>query len=184
MATKVFLDTEFTGLHQATSLISMALVAETGEEFYAEFTDFNTTEISDWIQQNVISHLQLTEHTNGLITDGQLTLCKGTKHEIKEHLKSWLAQFPAIEIWADVPAYDWVLFCELFGGAMHVPQNIFYAPFDIATLFRANGWIKPKSKYEQDVNRQQFADIQFIHQHHALHDARMVAACVKKLMPI
>jgi len=32
--TKVFLDTEFTGLHQGTSLISLALVAESGEEFY------------------------------------------------------------------------------------------------------------------------------------------------------
>ena len=35
----IFLDCEFTGLQQHTSLISLALVAESGEEFYAEFTD-------------------------------------------------------------------------------------------------------------------------------------------------
>lgn len=35
MAIKIFLDTEFTGLTQNTSLISIGLVAETGEEFYA-----------------------------------------------------------------------------------------------------------------------------------------------------
>ncbi len=32
---KIFLDTEFTGLTQNGSLISIAFVAETGEEFYA-----------------------------------------------------------------------------------------------------------------------------------------------------
>ena len=34
--TKIFFDTEFTGLHQKTTLISIGLIAETGETFYAE----------------------------------------------------------------------------------------------------------------------------------------------------
>ena len=33
MSTKIFLDTEFTGLHQKTTLISLGLVSECGETF-------------------------------------------------------------------------------------------------------------------------------------------------------
>jgi uncharacterized protein YprB with RNaseH-like and TPR domain len=36
--TKLFLDTEFTGLHQNTTLISIGLIADTGDTFYAELT--------------------------------------------------------------------------------------------------------------------------------------------------
>lgn len=42
---KIFLDTEFTGLHQNAALISLAMVAETGEEFYAEFNDYDESQI-------------------------------------------------------------------------------------------------------------------------------------------
>ncbi len=45
----IFLDTEFTGLTQSTQLISLALVADTGEEFYAEFTDYELEDASDWM---------------------------------------------------------------------------------------------------------------------------------------
>ena len=31
---KIFFDTEFTGLHKNTTLISIGLVSETGDEFY------------------------------------------------------------------------------------------------------------------------------------------------------
>jgi DNA polymerase III epsilon subunit-like protein len=33
--TKIFFDTEFTGLHQKTTLISIGLVSECGKTFYA-----------------------------------------------------------------------------------------------------------------------------------------------------
>lgn len=51
---KVFFDTEFTGLHQGTTLISIGLVAESGEEFYAEFNDYDASQINDWIDINVL----------------------------------------------------------------------------------------------------------------------------------
>ena len=36
---KIFLDCEFTQLNQYSKLISLALVSESGEEFYVELTD-------------------------------------------------------------------------------------------------------------------------------------------------
>ena len=57
---KVFFDTEFTGLHQNTTLISIGMVAEDGQaSFYAEFTDYDQSQIDDWLQSNVVDKLSL-----------------------------------------------------------------------------------------------------------------------------
>lgn len=58
---KLYFDTEFSGLHQKTTLISIGLVAETGESFYAELTDYDKTQIDDWLKENVIANLKLTD---------------------------------------------------------------------------------------------------------------------------
>ena len=37
---RIFFDTEFTGLHQNTTLISIGCIDENGRTFYAESTDY------------------------------------------------------------------------------------------------------------------------------------------------
>jgi DNA polymerase III epsilon subunit-like protein len=37
---KIFFDTEFTGLHKDTTLISIGLVSEDNRKFYAELIDY------------------------------------------------------------------------------------------------------------------------------------------------
>ena len=59
----IFLDTEFTGLTQSAQLISLALVADTGEEFYAEFTDYELVDASDWMWLFVNFHFKYKKHT-------------------------------------------------------------------------------------------------------------------------
>ena len=59
---KIFFDTEFTGLHQNTTLISIGLISECGKTFYAEFTDYDKSQIDDWLQENVINNLILEPH--------------------------------------------------------------------------------------------------------------------------
>jgi hypothetical protein len=111
---KIFLDTEFTGLHQKTTLISLAMVAESGEEFYAEFTDYDRSQMSDWLKENVLSKLWITNnHSFNRKQNGVYLI--GDSVTIKETLQKWLGQFEGVEVWADVLAYDWVLFCNLFG---------------------------------------------------------------------
>ncbi len=158
---KLFLDTEFTGLHQNTTLISIGIIAESGISFYAEFNDYDKSQVTPWIEQNVISHLNYA---------GQQP-----RAEIVEALKIWLAQFEVIEIWSDCLAYDWVLFCELFGGAMNLPKNIYYIPFDLCTLMLIVG-INP------DSNRETFAGVipSSIAKHHALYDASVIQKCYQK----
>lgn len=178
--TKIFLDTEFTGLHQKTTLISLAMVAESGEEFYAEFTDYDSSQLTDWLVEKVISKLWITNNQPyERVQNG--TYLNGDRATIKEALQKWLVQFEGIEMWADVLAYDWVLFCELFGGAFNIPGNIFYAPFDLATALRIKGHIKPTRQYTEDISRYEFAGTDTTMQHNALIDARTEMLCFKKI---
>ncbi|HLO54801.1 MAG TPA: 3'-5' exoribonuclease [Saprospiraceae bacterium] len=184
MMTRMFLDTEFTGLHQRTTLISLALYVDEGTYFYAEFNDYAERQLTPWIQENVISKLQINQ-TFSFVKDGERVTMKGNKSQIKKSLKIWLMQFGMIEIWADVLAYDWVLFCNLFGGAFKIPENIFYAPFDIATLFRSKDLIVPNGKYSGDISRFTYAGVRIDgKQHNALEDAMVCKICYEKLMGI
>ncbi len=183
--TIVFLDTEFTGLHQKTTLISLALVAESGEEFYAEFSDYDKSVSNEFLDKFVFSKLNtIVKPSEDFDGNEKLIFVKGNTEEILPLLSTWLNQFDLIEIWADVLAYDWVLFCELFGGAFNIPENIFYAPFDLATLFRMKGFINPSDKHNDDISRFEYAGASLDNQHHALADARVELICWQKLMAI
>lgn len=57
MKIELFMDSEFTGLHQHTTLISLGIVAATGQTFYAEFTDYDKDQVDDWLQKNVLDNL-------------------------------------------------------------------------------------------------------------------------------
>lgn len=61
---KIFFDTEFSGLHQGTTLISIAMVAEDGRELYCELNDYDKSQIDDWLQDNVIANLHNTNPIN------------------------------------------------------------------------------------------------------------------------
>jgi hypothetical protein len=175
--TKLFLDTEFTGLHQKTTLISIGLVAENGDSFYAELTDYDPHQIDNWLQENVLDNLVLTDRLdNTLVVSGHHVSFKGTQKELKDHLGRWLNQQGPVEIWSDCLAYDWVLFNEIFGHAFKIPKNVFYIPYDICTLFKAQG-INP------DISRAEFSELSNSTQHNALDDARVIKACYNKLVP-
>lgn len=180
--TKIFLDTEFTALEQNGQLISMGLVADSGESFYAEFTDFDEATLSDWHKVNVVTQLDFNKQVPFFRIQGNEYSVKGDTSIIKSKLQDFLKQFEFIEIWADVLAYDWVFFCELFGGALKLPDNVFYAPFDLSTFFRIKGLIEPKNKFEKDVSRFEFAGVRNTKQHNALLDAKVLLICWNKLM--
>ena len=186
---KIFFDTEFTGLHQNTTLVSLALVSETGEEFYAELTDYDKNQVDDWLVENVIAKLFLKD-TNQLRDLNKMHI-KGNKSEIKSALLIWLEQFgieknekkeiiPSLQIWADVPHYDWVLFCELFGGARSIPKQIHFKALDLSTLMLEKGLDinKPLMDF-MDKNEKLPDDYRL---HNALSDAQLGMKILQKLL--
>jgi hypothetical protein len=160
---RVFFDTEFTGLTQNTDLLSIGLIDEDGRTYYAEISDYNEDMVDDWIAKNVIANFT-GEH---IVTWDQMG----------DELVEWFKPYEKVEIWSDCLAYDWVLFCQVFGGAFDIPKNIYYIPFDICTLMKAKG-------VDPDVNREEFSGRLWGdgRKHNALHDAKVIKACYERLM--
>lgn len=169
---KIFFDTEFTGLHKNTSLISIGLIANDGSTFYAEFTDYDKNQVDKWIQENVIDNLTICDE----VSKPWRCSFKGNTYYIREKLNEWLSQFDIVEMWSDCLAYDWVLFNNIFGTAFDIPNNVYYIPFDICTLFKIVG-------VDPDINREEFAEMQG-NKHHALHDAKVIKKCYEKLISL
>ena len=174
--TKVFFDTEFTGLHQGTTLISIGLISDCGKTFYAELTDYDKNQINDWLQSNVINNLTLTSRENMQHTKGVAVTVKCDSDNLKGFLSDWLSQFEQVEIWSDCLSYDWVLFNQIFGHAFNIPSNVYYIPFDICTLFKLKG-------IDPDISREEFVcSASNSLKHNALWDARIIKMCYDKLM--
>lgn len=186
--TKIFFDTEFTGLHQKTTLISIGLISECGKTFYAEFNDFDKSQVDEWLQTNVINNLLMSEPSIGEneyyvasrfndnpigfdLYDSYSLQMRGDSAQIKESLSLWLNQFDSIEMWSDCLSFDWVLFCQIFGHAFNIPKNVFYIPFDICTLFKQKG-------IDPDISREEFTGMKDGQQkHNALWDAKVIRKC-------
>jgi hypothetical protein len=159
---KIFFDTEFTGLHQNTTLISIGMVAEDGRELYCELKDYDQSQVNDWLKENVISKLYNTNPID--------------KEALVKAIEGFIEPYESVEIWSDCLAYDWVLFCQLFGGAFGIPKKIYYIPFDICTLFKLKG-------IDPDINREKFSSIKG-QKHNALHDAQVIKGCYEKLISL
>jgi hypothetical protein len=173
---RVFFDTEFTALSQQAVLISLGLISEDERTFYAEFNDYPVEQMSDWVAEHVLPYLQypnlpsLTPPLN-LQSHGM----KASRPVIRAALGEWLSQFNQVEMWADYPAYDWVLLCDLFGGSLNLPEHIASNAFDIATLLKVAG-------VDPTCDRKAFCNLQAMKLHNALDDATLAKACYAKAM--
>ncbi len=155
---KIFFDTEFTGLVPNTTLISLGMVTEHGEKFYAEFTDYDRELVAknDWIQDNVISKLILNDRKyieNGVYMNpehGNSKRILGDTAHICKALDQWLFDvsmvrgpylyadskmtfdFEQIQLVGDACHYDMYLLCnQVFGGAFNLPANVNPVCYDI-----------------------------------------------------
>lgn len=190
---RLFFDTEFTGLHKNTTLISIGIIAENGKSFYAELTDYDKEQVDDWIRENVIKNLKLDAdkfHQGSCYDMGSGIKSKeyvkdvnrairGTKEEVAKWLKDWIEnafeEEDKLFMVGDVCGFDWVLFCDLFGHAFKIPEKVFYQPLDISTMMYERG-------IDMDIKRTDFISNDLVgEQHNALFDARVIKDFYKKL---
>lgn len=126
----LFFDTEFTGLHKDTTLISLGIISESGKCFYAKLTDYDITQVDDWISENVINKLELSEEITTLYDVYEV---EGTTEEVREALLYWIGSLDDthFDLVSDVCHYDMVLFVNLFGTAFDLPEFISPCCYDI-----------------------------------------------------
>ena len=181
---KIFFDTEFTGLHQNTTLVSIGLVSDEGERFYAELTDYDETQCDDWITKNVLDHLLLsgnTELEKELEEDELTTRVIGNRDDVRTALLNWLDGFgDDIQFVSDVCHYDMVLLCELIAdGAMLLPEYINPFCHDLCQDISMILDISEKAAF--DISREQLLtdrgiDLPKGQKHNALYDAEVIKA--------
>lgn len=184
---KLFCDTEFTGLRKDTTLISIGCESDTGATFYAEHSDYDTSQVDQWIEENVIANLLFNEkhehYSRQKADSGTHIRLKGKLKHIDERFNKWLEENygedeNSVEVWWDVGHYDVVIFNDIFGGAFKKPKQIHYIHLDFATALRLKG-------IDVDINREEFAEMKIPDgqkKHNSLWDAKVLKEGYNKLM--
>jgi len=109
---KYFIDTEFIESPCSIDLISIGIKCEDGRTFYAISTDFDLSKASNWVKKNVISLLPEPELCNFWMPKKQIPT------EILHFIGNNVPEF-----WGYYAAYDWVVFCWLFGCMIDLPKG-------------------------------------------------------------
>ena len=111
---RYWLDTEFVeqGHGHSIDLISLGIVAEDGRELYLESSDFDKGKANQWVRAQVLPHLKGGESRWPL---------KSIKVTLLDFFDP--TDYGKPELWAWCGAYDWVVFCQIFGTMMDLPQG-------------------------------------------------------------
>lgn len=109
---KYFLDTEFIEKPCMIDLISIGIVTEDGREYYAISMEFDGSEASAWVKQNVIS--LLPSHKDPAWKN---------RMQIEREILEFVGDDPDPEFWGYYADYDWVVFCWLFGPMIDLPKH-------------------------------------------------------------
>jgi hypothetical protein len=137
---RYFFDTEFIEDGKTIDLISIGIVAEDGRELYLQNQECDWSKASDWVARNVLIGLEdfnmgLRRPCHPNDTDGdqfdpmelggwwrQKELWR-KRTEIGETVRKLVGADSKPEFWAYYAAYDWVVFCQLFGTMMDIPKG-------------------------------------------------------------
>ncbi len=162
---KYFIDTEFSerGPKYPIELISIGIVSEDNREFYAINSEFKTSHASAWVKENVLPQT---------IFRGEEIIGSGTSprrrweesrrmpfSQIRNEILEFIGTDQKPEFWGYYADYDWVVFCQLFGAMIDLPEGWPMYCNDLKQLCMEKG--NPK-----------LPDLPNCIEHHALYDAR------------
>lgn len=108
---RIYFDTEFIerGHEHPIELISIGLVREDDKKLYAVLADgWNADHASEWVRENVFPNLGSREP-------------RVTRANLAQMIRVFAGDSP--EFWAYYADYDWVIFCQLFGAMIDLPEG-------------------------------------------------------------
>nr|WP_326528030.1 hypothetical protein [Rhodoferax sp.] len=152
---RIFIDTEFTGLIVDPKLISIGLIAESGDRtFYAELSDtYGVNDLhDDFVQAAVLPHLE----------GGPARM---TMAELGENLTRWLEAFDEpLKLATDSLTWDWTWIQEIFHEHGRWPGNVEGKP-----LLLTMNYLNNFDPFELAIEQAFAAGLR---RHHALDDAK------------
>lgn len=107
---KYFLDSEFIEDGKTIDLISIALVKENGDAYYAVFDSYDESKASDWVKQNVLCWIN------------KETQVRKSRETIRGEILAFIGS-DTPEFWGYYADYDWVALCQLFGKMIDLPKG-------------------------------------------------------------
>jgi hypothetical protein len=145
---KIMYDTEFLQLGgRQFDLISIGMVREDGQEFYAVSTEFDTVAVArePWLMENVMTTIGHEEYTSWITGTGQpikdlfITDPAGmSKRLIRDRIIEFTSDIIP-EWWAWQGSVDHVLLYGLFGDFSTQPSGWPYSTLDINQPWQAKG---------------------------------------------
>lgn len=133
---RYYFDTEFIEDGKTIDLISIGIISEDGRELYLCNKECEFSKASDWVWDNVLKPMGVIKRPGDgamypidpgtwvsrlEIQDKVLEFCGG--HLCETGYFRLKSEAPTPEFWAYYADYDWVVFCQLFGTMMDLPQG-------------------------------------------------------------
>lgn len=140
---RYFIDTEFIerGPKHPLELISIGIVADDGRELYRVSTDFKARHASSWVKANVLPHLpdrDVNFYDSPRRRMGALQWQPNDR--IAQDILAFIGDDPSPEFWGYYCAYDWVVFCQLFGDMSRKPPHFPYYCRDLKQAIDEEDW--------------------------------------------
>ncbi|GGC71133.1 polyadenylate-specific 3'-exoribonuclease AS [Hoyosella rhizosphaerae] len=111
---RYFYDCEFIEDGRTIDLVSIAVVSESGREYYAVSTEFDESKAGKWVRQHVLPKLPSPS-----------SKLWRSRSSIRDDLARFLApEDGGVELWAWVGAYDHVALCQLWGPMTALPVGM------------------------------------------------------------
>lgn len=180
----IYFDTEFTELSKHGELISIGLVDEDDNEFYAEFRLNNIDNVNDFVKENVLTNTVLYGNKDAVdIIGDEKNYVYGSKSDIKDALVKWLSKYENVKLVSDVGHYDMVLFIDIFGTAFDLPENVCPTYYDInqdiAQLYDIS--IKEAFDVSREDMMESFNRYVMGEKHNSLYDAKVIKALYEEM---
>ena len=172
---KIYFDTEFSHLSKHGTLLSIGLVSDKGDHFYAEVGDLNykydldsgyvllnrdDVFINKFVKENVISNFLFNGYEKiniDHVENGTITMAvKDSFLTIHQKLNIWLNDINRfhwkVQFYSDCCYFDMMHLIDLITlhkTSMELPENISYIPVDLCTCLQ-------NINIDPDCNREEF----------------------------
>jgi len=183
---KYFFDTEFieSSERKTIDLISIGIVAEDGRKYYAISTEFDASLASEWVKENVLSKLPPRPESFNPVEESPRQISESKTWKSRETIKFdivkfvneheeedsprrfWAKHFTPIEFWAAWAAYDWVVFCWIFGDMIDLPKGFPYYCNDVIQWMNQLGMTREFLPPDPENAHNALADAQWVKEAH------------------
>lgn len=158
---KIFFDTEFVDTGSGIMPISIGMVDENYQEYYAIF-DYDEKKITPWVAENVIPRLEV----EGFSAERKI------RRDIMYEILGFIGNAYIPKFYAYFASHDWVMLCDIFGGMMKLPSDYPMIVRDLkyASMMLGINMYQPEDDAHNALDDARWLRDQYNRIHHIMHD--------------